>query len=164
MMELLEKLEKEFGSLQDIRTEAIDNSKRLLEFLLQNGVKEKFFIEIGQNLVFKKDDFLDFLKTRLLASSYTKFKNKIGLSSNDEFLKTDKRVVLNFAYKDCVLKGAQSKDIDKSDEIFFNEILASDEIDRLFEPKALHNFELIDMESAPKDSILVDSASGGGAA
>ena len=52
-------------------------------------------------------------------------------------------VALNFPYKDCVLKGAQSKDSDKSDEIFFNEILASDEIDVLFKPKALQNFELV---------------------
>ena len=51
--------------------------------------------------------------------------------------------MLNFPYKDCILKGAQSKDEVKSDEIFFNEILGSDEIDVLFKPKVLQNFELI---------------------
>ena len=51
--------------------------------------------------------------------------------------------MLNFPYKDCILKGAQSKDEDKSNEIFFNEILGSDEIDVLFKPKVLQNFELI---------------------
>ena len=58
--------------------------------------------------------------------------------------------MLNFPYKDCILKGAQSKDEDKSNEIFFNEILGSDEIDVLFKPKALQNFELID--SSLRDS------------
>ncbi len=58
--------------------------------------------------------------------------------------------MLNFPYKDCILKGAQSKDEDKSDEIFFNEILGSDEIDVLFKPKVLQNFELID--SSLRDS------------
>ena len=58
--------------------------------------------------------------------------------------------MLNFPYKDCILKGAQSKDENKSDEIFFNEILGSDEIDVLFKPKALQNFELIN--SSLRDS------------
>lgn len=56
--------------------------------------------------------------------------------------------MLNFPYKDCVLKGGQSKDEDKSKEIFFNEILAHDEIDVLFAPKALHNFQFIGEYSA----------------
>ena len=51
--------------------------------------------------------------------------------------------MLNFAYKDGVIKGGQSKDEDKKNEIFFNEILAKDEIDVLFARKALQNFELI---------------------
>ena len=59
--------------------------------------------------------------------------------------------MLNFPYKDCILKGAQSKDEDKSDEIFFNEILGSDEIDVLFKPKALQNFELISPSLAEGD-------------
>ncbi|HEG8166300.1 TPA: site-specific DNA-methyltransferase, partial [Campylobacter jejuni] len=52
-------------------------------------------------------------------------------------------VVLNFAFKDGVIKGGQSKDEQKTQEIFFNEILARDEIDVLFDKKALQNFELI---------------------
>ncbi|VEJ52345.1 type III restriction/modification enzyme, methylase subunit [Campylobacter insulaenigrae] len=51
--------------------------------------------------------------------------------------------MLNFAFKDGVIKGSQSKDDEKSKEIFFNEILAKDEIDILFAKKALQNFELI---------------------
>ena len=40
-------------------------------------------------------------------------------------------------YKDCVLEGGQTKEEEKRSEIFFNEILAPDEIDRLFDPKVL---------------------------
>ena len=59
--------------------------------------------------------------------------------------------MLNFPYKDCILKGAQSKDEYKSNEIFFNEILGSDEIDVLFKPKVLQNFELISPSLADGD-------------
>ena len=51
--------------------------------------------------------------------------------------------MLNFPYKDCILKGAQDKDSTKSSEIFFNEILGSDEVDVLLKPKALQRFELV---------------------
>jgi adenine-specific DNA-methyltransferase len=37
-------------------------------------------------------------------------------------------VVLSFPFKDCVLEGGQSKDDEKRKEIFFNEVLAKDEI------------------------------------
>ena len=44
---------------------------------------------------------------------------------------------LVWPYKDCVLEGGQTKEEEKRKEIFFNEILAQDEIDRLFDPKVL---------------------------
>ena len=59
------------------------------------------------------------------------------------FLKNDQNVVLNFPFKDCVLKGGQSKDDDKSTELFFNNILAKSQIDMLFSPKVLDSFELV---------------------
>lgn len=90
--------------------------------------------------------------------SYTKFANKIGLSVNNELLRIDSQVVLNFPYKDCVLKGGQSKDEERSKEIFFNEILAHDEIDVLFVPKVLHKFELIGSNSSlTQDTRIADS-------
>ena len=46
-----------------------------------------------------------------------------------------------FPHKDCVLEGGQTKDDDKKKEVFYNEILSSDEIDRLFEPKVLTNIK-----------------------
>ena len=147
MKNLLLDLEREFGSLQEVRQRALQDDSKILGALLKRPkAKERFFTHIDSALIFQKERFLDFLKLRILDSSYTKFANKIGLSLNSDLLKNallkgDSHICLNFPYKDCVLKGAQSKDSDKSDEIFFNEILASDEIDILFKPKALCNFE-----------------------
>lgn len=44
-------------------------------------------------------------------------------------------------FKDCVLEGGMTKDDEKRKEIFFNEILAQDEIDKLFAPKVLTNWK-----------------------
>lgn len=149
--ELLVSLESKFGSKQAIIQKALSNDGDLLAFLLENDeLKSRFFAQINAALVFKKDEFLDFLKLRILDASYTKFQNKIGLFADENFLKNSGEVVLNFAYKDCVLKGIQSKDNplkseekDKNKEIMFNEILAKDEIDVLLLEKALCNFELV---------------------
>ena len=48
---------------------------------------------------------------------------------------------LVWPYKDCVLEGGQTKEEEKRKEIFFNEILAQDEIDRLFDPKVLTSWK-----------------------
>ena len=82
-----------------------------------------------------------------MPDSYTSFKNKIGLvTENEEYLSESKEVVLAWPYKDCVLEGAMEKEDEKRDEIFYNEILAPDEIDRLLEPKVLTNFKRIDKD------------------
>ena len=45
------------------------------------------------------------------------------------------RVELVFPFKDCVLEGGQTKEDQKRQEIFYNETLAPDEVDRLLYPK-----------------------------
>jgi len=49
-------------------------------------------------------------------------------------------VLLVWPYKDCYLEGGQTKEEEKRKEIFFNEVLAQDEINRLLDPKVLTNF------------------------
>ena len=72
-----------------------------------------------------------------MPDSYTRFKNKIGLAKEDDsLLSSSNRVCLVFPYKDCVLEGGQTKEDQKRSEIFYNELLAPDEIDRLLDPKA----------------------------
>jgi adenine-specific DNA-methyltransferase len=46
---------------------------------------------------------------------------------------------VSFPFKDCVLEGGQSKDDEKCKEIFFNEVLAKDEINRLLDKKVITN-------------------------
>jgi len=49
-------------------------------------------------------------------------------------------------FKDCILEGGQSREEDKREEIFFNEVLAQDEITQLLEPKVLTNAKRIDKD------------------
>ena len=72
--------------------------------------------------------------------SFTAYRNKIGLTDlHGNFISNIPDVVLAFPYKDCVLEGGQTKDDQKRREVFFNEVLAPDEVDRLLEPKVLVN-------------------------
>ncbi|EAI3917933.1 site-specific DNA-methyltransferase [Campylobacter upsaliensis] len=147
--ELLQDLENRFETLKHIRNLAQSYDEKLFCYLLEqstykNEFKNRFFIMRNNTYIFKLNDFLIFLDLRNLSGSFTSYTNKIGLGfKTKSFLKTNNEVVLNFAYKDGVIKGGQSKDEDKKNEIFFNEILAKDEIDVLFARKALQNFELI---------------------
>ncbi|MDL0095812.1 site-specific DNA-methyltransferase [Campylobacter vicugnae] len=146
---LINDIKEHFETLMNARSLAVSNDKRVLEFLLEisnfkDEYKDRFFTQICGALIFKKDEFLNFLDLKLLSDSYTSFSNKIGLGTTEKrFLKNDQNVVLNFPFKDCVLKGGQSKDDDKSTELFFNNILAKSQIDMLFSPKALDGFELV---------------------
>mgnify|MGYP001616209902 CR=1 FL=1 len=105
-----------------------------------------------------KDKFISFINNKeFLPDSFTAFKNRIGLMSNGEYVKEKGDVVLAWAYKDCVLEGGQDKEDQKRDEIFYNEVLAPDEIDRLFEEKVFTNFKRIDAKGEHKVEGLSDS-------
>ncbi|MFN3551098.1 MAG: site-specific DNA-methyltransferase [Endomicrobiia bacterium] len=118
---------------------AIKLDKDLIGLLLADKeMKEVFFIEVGNATIFDKDKFIRFVSNKqFLPDSYTTFKNKIGLTGGDEFIIEKKEVVLSWPYKDCVLKGGMTKEDQKRDEIFWNEILAPDEISRLLDQKVL---------------------------
>jgi adenine-specific DNA-methyltransferase len=113
----------------------------LLDLLLDNEeLKKTFFVPVKNALVFKLDLFIQFLEQKnYLNDSYTRYKNKIGLTIDGQFLKQRNEVALVWPFKDCVLEGGQNKEEQKREEIFFNEILAQDEITQLFEAKVLTN-------------------------
>jgi adenine-specific DNA-methyltransferase len=103
-------------------------------------LKAKFFLEIKGVLVFNQSLFVQFLEQKnYLNDSYTIYKNKVGLNIDGRYLKQLNEVALVWPFKDCVLEGGQSREEDKREEIFFNEILAQDEINQLLEPKVLTN-------------------------
>ncbi|NLN32196.1 MAG: site-specific DNA-methyltransferase [Flavobacteriaceae bacterium] len=122
--------------------------EELIELLLKEPtVKSFFFKEIAGITVFNQSLFLQFLEQKnFLNDSYTQFKNKIGLTIDGKYLKQRNEVALVWPFKDCVLEGGQSREEDKREEIFFNEILAQDEITQLLEPKVLTNAKHIDKE------------------
>ena len=114
----------------------------LIKLLLGNeDTKKRFFTEAGGVLVFDKVGFGWVINNRqFLPDSYTRYKNRIGLTdSRDDLISVSNDVVLAFPYKDCVLVGGQTKDDQKRDEVFFNATLAPDEVDRLLYPKVLVN-------------------------
>lgn len=126
----------------------------LLKLLIENKVtKQVFFAKVGSALVFDKIAFQKFVSNKqFLANSYTSFKNKIGLSDgHNGYLKESNDVVLNWAYKDCVLEGGMTKEDTKQDEIFYNTILAPDEITRLYSQKVFTGFERWDAKAVKKN-------------
>lgn len=140
--------------------------ENLLDILLADDEsRDKFFIKVKEIYVFKQRDFIFFLEQNSLDNSFTSYANRIGLTLNGKFLKDNTDVVLDFPYKDCVLEGGQSteegtdvyfkyddkeeeyvEEKSKRKEIFYNNIIAKDEIDRLFEPKAFEKILRFDKE------------------
>lgn len=105
-----------------------------------SDLKENFFLQVKEALVFNQKKFIHFLEQKnYLNDSYTIYKNKIGLKIDGKFLSNSNEVVLVWPFKDCVLEGGQSKDEQKRDEIFFNEVLAQDEISQLLDSKVFTN-------------------------
>lgn len=133
--------------------------EELIGLLLDNAeLKEKFFVNVkgpstnsGQaTLVFNQNLFVQFLEQKnYLNDSYTRYKNKVGLTIDGKYLKQRNEVALVWPFKDCILEGGQSREEDKREEIFFNEILAQDEITQLLEPKVLTNAKRIDASTSP---------------
>jgi len=114
----------------------------LIRLLLSNDItKKKFFKEIDGFLIFDSASFGWIINNKeFLPDSYTRFKNKIGLTdSNSQFISNNGNVVLSFPYKDCILEGGQTKEDQKRGEVFYNELLAPDDIDKLLAPKVFTN-------------------------
>lgn len=127
----------------EIINQAFKIDAKLIELLISDDeIKSKFFNEIKGHRVFNINKFVDFIQDKnFLDDSYTKYKNKIWLNIWGKFLRERDEASLVRPYKDCILEWGQSKEDQKRKEIFFNEILAQDEIDRLLDPKVLTNFK-----------------------
>lgn len=121
---------------------AMKMDEGLIRLLLSNEeTSNHFFADVDGVKVFDKMSFAWVINNRqFLPDSYTRFKNKIGLADeNGNLISASGKVELVFPYKDCVLEGGQTKDDQKRSEIFYNEMLGSDAIDRLLYPKVFCN-------------------------
>ena len=127
--------------IEDLDRYDHDLIKALLsDDLIHNSYTEK----IADVEVFKVNQFIEMLEfKKYWEDSYTKYSNKIGLTAGGKFIDESTDVVLDFPFKDTVLKAGMSKeDLENSndaDEPFLNEVIAKPEIDELFEPKVLVN-------------------------
>ena len=158
-----------------IKDYADNGNVKLLEPLLKNPqTKKAFFTPILDSFVFNTAKFKEFLEYSSACNSYSKYLGeKIGLYMGDSSLLDRNEIVLNFPFKDCVLEGGQRKedgldtyyeyDDKKSEytkkqskrrEVFYNEVLAQDEIDSLFSPKAFCNTKRYEKEKSEKCTKL----------
>lgn len=145
--------------------DALNLQPDLLKYILSHAeLKDNFFSEVSETLVFDKVKFQQFVINKsFLPDSYTAYKNKIGLTDQEgRFISESREVVLAWPYKDCMLEGGQTKEDTKRNEVFWSETLAPDEITRLTEPKALTGFQLYDKKGshkvkhlAPTDNLLI---------
>ncbi len=136
-----------------VYSDVMTMDKELLSLLLDHEkIKDQFFENLDGTLIFDKQKFAWFIASKeFLPDSYTKYTNKIGLTYNGNFISKSNDVVLDFPYKDCFLEGGQDKDDQKRDEIFYNEIIASDEISKMLAPKVFTNAKRYTKDSIEED-------------
>lgn len=116
------------------------NDKLLETLMSEEEIVKNFFKCIKGTYVFDKQKFAWFIESKeFLPDSYTIYSNKVGLTHENEFLSQKNDVVLSFPFKDCILEGGQTKEDQKRKEIFYNEIIASNEISTMLSPKVLTN-------------------------
>lgn len=114
---------------------------------------------VGGVKVFDKVGFAWVINNRqFLPDSYTRFKNKIGLADeNGDLISQSGKVELVFPYKDCVLEGGQTREDQRRQEIFYNEMLSPDEVDRLLYPKVLTNAKRYTADSVAATDSITDA-------
>ncbi len=128
---------------------AMELRPELLSLLLgHEELRAFFFAEVEGVMVFDKVKFLRFVSNKnFLPDSFTAYRNRIGLADGTgDMLAERRQVVLSWPYKDCLLEGGQTREEARREEIFWNETLAPDEINRLTEPKALSHFHRVTAE------------------
>lgn len=136
---------------------AMKMDSNLIKLLYENeATKSRFFTVVDDIAVFDKVGFGWVINNReFLPDSFTRYKNKIGLvNNNGEFISSSDNVVLSFPYKDCILEGGQTKEDQKRDEIFYNETLAPDEVDRLLYPKVFTNIKRYNQDGIEENVVF----------
>lgn len=117
----------------------------IMALLSEDLIKKHYAKKIGEYTIIETNKLIEtFEMDDYWMDSYTKYTKKIGLTTNGRFLDESTDVVLDFPYKDTVLKAGMSKeDVAKEDlvpnEPFFNEVIAAEEIDTLLDKKILVN-------------------------
>lgn len=97
----------------------------IAKLLTNEGLKRNFFTEVEGVLVFDKVKFQKFvMNKRFLPDSYTSFKNKIGLTTEDgDFLSESREVVLSCHTKIAYSKEGRQKRMQNATKFFIMKYL-----------------------------------------
>ena len=143
--------------------EDLDNyDKDLMVALLSDDLLHKTYTsKVADVEIFEINKFADMLKYKeYWTDSFTKFNNKIGLTAGGKYIDDSEDVVLDFPYKDTVLKAGMTKEEVEhggdADEPFLNETLAKPEIDELLEPKIFVNVTKYDTDGFHEVKSITD--------
>lgn len=123
--------------------------------LIHDTYTESVVIDDKSVEIFKLNQFIEmFTYKEYWQDSYTKFENKIGLTAGGKFIDETADVVLDFPFKDTVLKAGMTKEDQKdADEPFLHETIAKSEIDQLLEPKIFVNATKYDQDNLDGTSV-----------
>lgn len=117
-------------------------------------IKKHFIKEVAGQKFFQIEQLEEsILYNDYWETSYTKYENRVGLSSKGKFLQDSQDVVLDFPFKDGVLPASMTKEDNEDgyDDAFLNEVIEKDEIDRLFDRKVFVNVKRFDKKSTDKN-------------
>ncbi|MFW3587142.1 DNA methyltransferase [Vagococcus fluvialis] len=131
----------------------------LITALLSNeSIKKQFEITINDTSIFKIEEFIQMLTYKdFWEDSYTKYSNKIGLTANGKYLDYNSDVVLDFPFKDCILEGGMTKEEVGKKEVYYNKVIARDEVDTLLAPKVFTNTKKYTKDGEESVSDITDT-------
>lgn len=138
--------------IEDVR----NYQPELLSALLKNqAVQEAYSLEVNGLHIFKVENFVSMLRYKnYLESSYTKYSNEIGLTSEGKYLNYSSDVVLDFPHKDGILEGGMRQENKGKEEVYYHNVLAKEEIDTLLSPKILKNIKKYDKNGIHKTNQI----------
>lgn len=123
----------------------------MTRLLADELIHRSYTKKIADVEIFEVNHFISMLEFKdYWEDSYTKYSNKIGLTAGGKFIDESADVVLDFPFKDTILKAGMSKEDvenqDDADEPFLNQVIAKPEIDELLEPKVFKNVKRYDKD------------------
>ena len=128
------------------------NKKLLKEFIQNETIKDNFTVDIEGNTILQTNKLIELFEVdEYWQDSYTKYSKKIGLTSKGKFIDESTDVVLDFPFKDTVLKAGMTKeDVEKEDseESYYHESIAREEIDSMLDKKIMVNAKRYTAEGA----------------
>lgn len=167
LREVVESFDEQYVAEGLLKKDAIitdlDNYRpELVEKILTNAILNEAFTEdIAGATILKINDIIQMLEVdEYWSNSYTRYTNKIGLFTNNRYLDEVTDVVLNFPYKDGILKAGMTKDDvsrEDAEESFLNEIVAREEIDVLLDEKIFKNAKKYDKNCSSPVSEIKDT-------